>query len=239
MTTSISNTFVAFLDRTRTSIFLSIYLLQSTFSCQSSSCSPSASDRFLLAFAAPAMSDHRHELYDPSPNPSSHPTEDPSYSFSAVPLSPGLPSHPIAPDQQAYLPTPVIRRRPSLQSKERYNSFLDEILPTPSTASANAPGGGLLRRTGAVGVIVVFILVATWLAATDSGGQVLGAGSGGLRNVFWSEGEKEWSVQAVMPSPEAGKEVAVDAALAGVEEEESVMPGELVTRYSLERSAYR
>jgi hypothetical protein len=67
----------------------------------------------------------------------------------------------------------------------------------------------------------------------------LGAGSGGLRNVFWSEGEKEWSVQAVMPSPEAGKEVAVDAALAGVEEEESAMPGELVTRYSLELSAYR
>lgn len=38
----------------------------------------------------------------------------------------------------------------------------------------------IIRRSGSVGVILVFILVATWLAATDTGGQV----RKGLREVL-------------------------------------------------------
>lgn len=142
------------------------------------------------------MSDHRG-LYDP---PSAQiplsPQEPHHATFSAVPLSPGLPSHPIAPDAQAYLPAhPAIRRRPSLREKDRV-SFLDEILPTPTeTDTSYGRGGkGLIRRTGAVGVLTIFILVAVWLAATDTGGEILGEGTRGLRHVFGDEA-REWAVQ--------------------------------------------
>lgn len=133
--------------------------------------------------------------------------------FAAVPLSPGGPSRARLPDQQPYhLPTsPTIptassssssstRRRPSLlvsrpPLEKSRPSFLDEILPTPSSDSFNNRMKGLLtsssesngslsprvdrsdfnrvlRRSGSVGVLLVFLLVASWLAATDSGGQV-------------------------------------------------------------------
>lgn len=178
------------------------------------------------------MSDRR-ELYDPSFSPDhNHNTQTDdtaAYDFAPVPLSPSLPSHPIAPDQQAYIPAPLIRRRPSLRNEKRSTSFLDEILPTPSTPDSGGSGGDLLRRTGAVGVIVVFILVATWLAATETGGQVLGEGSTGLRMVFGSSTGKEWSVQNTDEDMVASVPVTsnVPEILKGAEEDEAVAPGEL------------
>lgn len=170
------------------------------------------------------MSNHQ-ELYDP------HPTQQPTEDFSAVPLSPSLPSHPIAPDRQAYIPTPIVRRRPSIRNEKQSASFLDEILPTPSAASDDGPNGhGLLRRTGAVGIIVVFILVATFLAATDSGGQLLGDGSRGLRLVFGSETTREWSVQS---SAQKGSTVAAAPEVHGEEEDMDVSPGKSKIRLAI------
>jgi hypothetical protein len=79
-----------------------------------------------------------------------------------------------------------------------------------------------MRRTGAVGIIVVFILVAIFLAATDSGGQVLGEGTRGLRLVFGSEGQKEWTVQTIQDAAVA----PVPDILQGAEEDMEVVPGE-------------
>lgn len=129
-------------------------------------------------------------------------------SFSAVPLSPGLPRHPIAPDAQAYLPPrPSIRQRPSLKGKERA-SFLDEILPTPTSAgSMRDSGRGVLRRTGAVAVILVFVLVASWLAATESGGKAVSEGTRELRHVF-GQGMAEWAVQEALHDSHASDATA-------------------------------
>jgi hypothetical protein len=61
--------------------------------------------------------------------------------------------------------------------------LLDELIPTPRSATAGDSEYHVLRRTGALAVIIIFFLSTVFLACTTEG---LENTAGGLRKVFGS-----------------------------------------------------
>lgn len=87
-------------------------------------------------------------------------------------------------------PTRASAKRASNRSSPgpRFNSkpsIIDELLPTPASRPKTARTSGetarILRRTGAVGVVVVFLLTVIFLAGTNGVSQ---GGADGLRSLF-------------------------------------------------------
>jgi hypothetical protein len=113
-----------------------------------------------------------------SPRRSTNPTL-----LDAVPLSPSLPSHPIGPDASPYIRIRKAPSPPQLPLHREKQSILDELLPTPTAEDASDSGVRVLRRIGALAVLVIFFLAISFLACTT---ETLGLDqtASGLRKVF-------------------------------------------------------
>lgn len=113
-----------------------------------------------------------------SPRRSTNPTR-----LDAVPLSPSLPSHPLGPDASPYIRIRKPPSPPQLPLHREKQSILDELLPTPTAEDASDSGVRVLRRIGALAVLVIFFLAISFLACTT---ETLGLDqtASGLRKIF-------------------------------------------------------